>query len=673
MSIKKKLSITILILVAFSTIIVGSVICINEVNAMNKQSKGEMASVSRQCVDNILSVVNKEKAVNDLVASRSSVSDLILKNPDGQISPEVDANNKWLQDYVKKAGNISHTYVLDSNLKDVSDSNTSFIGKSYSDKDYAKNALLGKTVVSGTMISNTTKKPIIIFASPVIKDGKTIGVVASSVEGVSFSTYLKNVKTYSSPSSYVYMVDENKKVLYNKKTQDIGKPIGNGKMKDVIDDLSAGKAPTKDYVEYNDGALNKVVYYYQIPGLKWTLVFVSLRKEMMSSVTNSIYMSIILSILFIASACFIGMKISKRIANPIVDIATLADDTSKLNLIENKKYDKYADSKDEIGTIYNSVARIRITFRELVKRLIEVSNGINDNSDIVQKMTKELKSYADDTSKETENLSAGMEENSATVEEVSASTGQINTAVSSIAEKAGEGANLTTEINDMSLTLKKDSVRSKESANDIYMKVKLNLESAIKGSEAVKEIDSLANSILQITEQTNLLSLNAAIEAARAGEAGKGFAVVADEVRTLAEQSSDMANKIQNVVETVKSSVKALNIESTKLLKFVDENVYKDYDNFIDSAGRYSESSEKVNGLMNEFSTTSSELNSSIESISEAISQIAVVVNNGAGEVGSIAEKSLNIVEKVKFIEESAAKNKKSAEDLKDVVSKFKV
>lgn len=673
MSIKKKLSITILILVAFSTIIVGSVICINEVNSMNKRSKGEMASVSRQCVDNILSVVNKEKSVNDLVASRNSVGDLILKNPDGQISPEVDANNKWLQDYVKKAGNISHTYILDGNLKDISDSDASFVGKSYSNKDYAKNALLGKTVVSGTMISNTTKKPIIVFASPVIKEGKTIGVVASSVQGVSFSKYLKNVKTYSSPSSYVYMVDENKKVLYNKKTQDIGKPIGNGKMKDVIDDLSKGKVPTKGYVEYTDKGIKKVVYYFQIPNLKWTLVFVSLKSEIMSSAMNSIYVSIALSILFIAAACFIGIKISKRIANPIIDISTLADDTSKLNLVENKKYDKYADSKDEIGTIYNSVAQIRITFRELIKQLIEVSNGINDNSDIVQKMTKELKSYADDTSKDTESLSAGMEENSATVEEVSASAGEINTSVSSIADKAVEGANLTNDINSMSLKLKSNSINSKKSANDIYVKVKSELENAIKDSEAVKEIDSLANSILQITEQTNLLSLNAAIEAARAGEAGKGFAVVADEVRALAEQSSDMANKIENVVGTVKASVKALNIQSSKLLKFVDENVYNDYDNFIDSAERYSKNAERANGLMNEFSATSKELNSSIEGISEAISQIAVVVNNGAGEVGSISQKSLNIVEKVKFIEDSAAKNKKSAEELKNVVSKFKI
>ena len=61
------------------------------------------------------------------------------------------------------------------------------------------------------------------------------------------------------------------------------------------------------------------------------------------------------------------------------------------------------------------------------------------------------------------------------------------------------------------------------------------------------KINVLTESILQITEQTNLLSLNATIEAARAGEAGKGFAVVADEIRKVAENSKDTANKIQIV------------------------------------------------------------------------------------------------------------------------------
>ncbi|KHD34472.1 chemotaxis protein [Clostridium acetobutylicum] len=673
MSIKKKLSIVIIALVIFSTVAVGAAICINEVSAMDKQSKGEMQSVASQCIDNINAVVNKEQSVNSLVASRNSIVQLLIKNPDGQSLPEVTENNEWLQNYVKKAGNISHTFVLDSNLKDISDSNASFVGKSYADKKYAKDALNGKETISDTTISNTTHKPIIVFASPVVSNGKVIGVVASSVEGASFSKFLKNVKTYSSPSSYVYMVDEKKNILYNKKTQDIGKPIGNGKMKEVINALSEGNAKTKDFVEYTDKGQSKVVYYYQMPNLKWTLVLVSFKSEIMVAPRNTILMSVILSAILAVIACAVGIVLSKRIADPILDIAGLADETAKLNLVIDHKYDKYKNFKDEVGIIFNSVADIRETFRKLAGQLNSVSENINGNADKVFDLTKELKSYADETSGETENLSAGMEENSATVEEVSASTNEVNSSISNIAEKAEDASELTYNTNKMSSMIKQDVVNSKRSANEIYANVKVGLESAIKKSEVVKEIDNLASAILQITEQTNLLALNAAIEAARAGEAGKGFAVVAEEVRTLAEQSSDMASKIQSVVETVNLSVKELNDQSVKLLKFVDENVYKDYDKFINSAETYSADAEKVNGLMSEFSTTSKQLNLSIDGISKAISEIAIVVNNGAIGVGNIAEKSLNIVEKVKFIEESVENNKNSANELSNIISRFKV
>ncbi|WP_234120239.1 methyl-accepting chemotaxis protein [Clostridium hydrogenum] len=670
MSIKKKLTISILVLV-FCSITITSLIFYSRVsNTINQQGKGELKSLMGQVVNTVNANVEKEKTVNDMVALRNGTVDAANL----QTKDKVDVNNQWLKNYVKNAGNISHTFILNSDLKDVSDSEESSIGKNYSDRDYAKKALSGEDAISNTIYSNTTGKPVIVFASPVNYNGKTIGVTASSVAGESFSKSLKNVKSSSSPSSYIYIIDEAGKILYNaKKSGDIGKPIGNGKMKDVYKTVMNGTAPSSNFVEYTDKGQQKIVYYYKIPNLNWVVVLVAFRNEVMRPVNDTMRSTVIIALIMIVIAGAFGAFVSRKIANPILGIAELANDTANLNLVYNSKFSKYEKHKDEIGTIFKSVIQIRSSFREILKSIIENSEALNNNAENVEKLTKELKRYADETSMQTESLSAGMEENSATVEEISAATAEITTSVNSITEKAAQGNEVANNVLNRSREIIKDSVDSKKSADNIYNNVKLQLEDAMEKSEQVKQIDILAKSILEITEQTNLLSLNAAIEAARAGEAGKGFAVVAEEVRELAEQSGEMANKIQGVVQIVNSSVNELNVQSAKLLNFVDENVSKDYSKFIESGKQYNEDSEEVNSLMNEFSTTSKQLDASIGGISKAISEIAVTVNDGANEVTSIAEKSINIVNKVKYIEESVNENKQSAQKLKEIVSKFKM
>ena len=73
------------------------------------------------------------------------------------------------------------------------------------------------------------------------------------------------------------------------------------------------------------------------------------------------------------------------------------------------------------------------------------------------------------------------------------------------------------------------------------------------------EMNKIMNTISSISSQTNLLALNAAIEAARAGDAGKGFAVVADEVKKLADESSESARKIEDIIKNVQTDTKMMN------------------------------------------------------------------------------------------------------------------
>jgi methyl-accepting chemotaxis protein len=316
---------------------------------------------------------------------------------------------------------------------------------------------------------------------------------------------------------------------------------------------------------------------------------------------------LIVLLIGITVAIFIGRKISKSVSAIKDHMYSMSNGDYCLKLD-----DKFLGYKDETGEMARAAQSMVESTRKTVQTILGESEHIDMSLDASEKNIVELNTSIEEVSATTEQISAQMEETAATMQEMNATSTDIESTVVSISNKAQEGLNSAKEIADRASSLKLSAKTSQENANGIYLETNKKLKDAIEQSKQIEKISILSDSIMQITSQTNLLSLNAAIEAARAGEAGKGFAVVADEIRQLAENSKDAVNEIQNVTKAVVSSVENLISSSQEVLSFIEQQVIKDYDSFVKTGEDYSNDSEFINGLVSDFSNSAINLKESI-------------------------------------------------------------
>ena len=278
-----------------------------------------------------------------------------------------------------------------------------------------------------------------------------------------------------------------------------------------------------------------------------------------------------------------------------------------------------------------------------------------------------------------ENVSAAMEEMSASIEEISATLSQIAHGSESISGQIEDvngrvqnGADLVKTIKSHAGNMHQNTVDSKETAIKIISEIRTAVDEALIESRNVEKINGLTGEILDITSQTNLLSLNASIEAARAGEAGRGFAVVADEIRVLADNSAQTASNIQNISNVVISAVEKLAKNSENMLKFIDEKVMKDYDDFVGVAGQYEKDADDINEILSNVAANTNEISSTMQAMNTGIGDISVAVDENAKGVTSVAENAVSLVEAFTNIQKETESNQEISSKLTNEVNRFK-
>lgn len=334
---------------------------------------------------------------------------------------------------------------------------------------------------------------------------------------------------------------------------------------------------------------------------------------------------------------------------------------------------KYLERKDSIGNLAAAFSKIRDTFAGHLGSVKDNAVSLSDHVSSIEKNVDEINGEMEGISATTQQLAASMEESAASATEMNTMSEEINKAIRNIAESAQEGAERVNDIHTRAINAKKETTENRANAQRVHREIKASLDQALLDVEVVSQIEVLAQAIMGITNQTNLLSLNASIEAAHAGEMGKGFAVVADEIRKLATESGETVATIQEVTDSVVKAVNQLTKDSKRLLDFVATDVKSSYDSFESLADAYNQDSEFVDGLVSDFSATSEELLASMDGMMNAIEGVANAANEGASGTSDMADRIQNITLHCSEVAETTDKAGAAAQKLKADTEIFRV
>lgn len=328
-------------------------------------------------------------------------------------------------------------------------------------------------------------------------------------------------------------------------------------------------------------------------------------------------------------------------------------------------------STDEIGTLANGIN----SFIETLQNIMGHINTSSGQLSSIVNLVADKVSAANDNSYD---ISAVMEELSASMEEVASSLLSIKENVNSVDENIIELSDSSQGLYDYALgmreraeELERGAVLNKQNTSDVVSDIIAQLKQAIESSKSVDRVNDLTNEILNISGQTNLLSLNASIEAARAGEAGRGFAVVADEISQLANSSREAANNIQMINNMVVDAVRDLIRNANAIVDYVNETILPDYDGFVNAGKQYNDDAAHVNEIVTRFNAMSINLKERMESITDSIDGINTAVDESTNSTANVAANTSDLVKGIDEIATAMNDNKQIAGNLTEAADKF--
>ncbi len=372
--------------------------------------------------------------------------------------------------------------------------------------------------------------------------------------------------------------------------------------------------------------------------------------EFKKGMEHTALLTFIFMIVGLMITAILSYIISKRITKNLSLLKQQAEFMAQGNLSNSIDL----PTKDEVG-------KLALSFEQMRRQLITLVNSIRKRSHDINNITDNINANVNQSKEASSQVALTMSEIAIGVEQQSLKVATIFEAVKDINEKVESGNTLAKNTIQTAFESTTVAINGKSKIEDgivSFQKSVHDLETTtatirVLGNRA-SEIGEIIQLIRNISEQTNLLALNAAIEAARAGEQGKGFAVVADEVRKLSVETEGATSKITSLIQdTQQDTKKSISLMETNLTQFSKQiTVFSEGGKSLEEiVSKVKNTESQVQSLMGELEmiqTNSSKVQLMIEDITAIVEESSASTEEVAASSQEQAAMSVDLSNSMK-------------------------
>ena len=315
-------------------------------------------------------------------------------------------------------------------------------------------------------------------------------------------------------------------------------------------------------------------------------------------------------------------------------------------------------AQDEMGELAQWFNLFIEKIQSLVRAVAQKAAQLQESSQQLREISHQMSAGAEQTSAKANTVSAAGEEMSTNMATVASAMSQASNNVNMVASSVEEMTGTIGEIAE-------NAEKGRKVTSDAVQQTETASVQIDELGVAAQAIGKVVETITEISEQVNLLALNATIEAARAGEAGKGFAVVANEIKELARQTATSTNDIKMRVEEIQTSAKGTVAVIKNITQVVDQ-VNQIVDTIATAVEEQSVTTHEISGNVTQVSSGISEVN-------DNVTQSSVVSAQIAREISEVKHASGEISEGGRQVNMNSVALSELANELNDMVRRFKV